>query len=66
MNSMTRPEMRVMYDANKKCPNCGGSLSDRQFPKYKRVQRKCYVCGETYYDILGEEHGNTNTDKDEA
>lgn len=53
-----------MYDPNKKCPNCGGYLSDREFPQFNKVQRKCLSCGETYYEKLEEENANsTNTNK---
>jgi len=41
------------YDPNIRCPNCGGYLSDREFPQFKKVQRKCVNCGETYYEKIG-------------
>jgi hypothetical protein len=36
------------YDANDKCPQCGGELSDSV--QDDEVQRKCMsLCGDTYY-----------------
>ncbi len=39
----------IPYDPNSKCPVCGGELSDKVVEKYGKMQRKCFLCGNTFY-----------------